>query len=276
MDRHARRGVSSHTHAHPQTHIHTRQAWGVITRHRGGRDWARRLSLTRRRCPPERPRCSAIALAGSRMVRSEVVHIVGLQVDVSSYTFAAVLGGSPSEAHCMVHRLCATVECSCIALSLADSRRARSEPVHVDGTRVDASKDVPTAGVRGSPATLHAPGLDASSPQCRAKHRSTTAVVRSACRACTCTHQRRGTLAADAARRQNTADSRRRRSIHQWHGGQITGWPSVAVKGGTGADGSARKMSATKIHTWAASGRPRDRGGPTTQHLAFHYRFQTA
>ena len=99
--------------------------------------------------PPERPRCSAIALAGPRMVRSEVVHIVGLQVDASRYTFAAVLGGSPSEAHFMVHRPCATVECSCIALSLADSRRSRSEPVHVDVTWVDASqlKDVPTAGV---------------------------------------------------------------------------------------------------------------------------------
>ena len=87
------------------------------------------------------------------MVRSEVVHIGWLQVDASSYRFAAVLGGSPSEGHCMVHRPCATVECSCIALSLADSRRSRSEPVHVDGTRVDASKDVPTAGVRGSPVT---------------------------------------------------------------------------------------------------------------------------
>ena len=157
MDRHARRGVSSHTHAHPQTHTHTRQAWGVITRYRGGRDWARRLSLTRCRWPPERPRCSAIALAGSRMARSELVHIVGLQVDVSSYRFAAVLGGSPAEAHCMVHRPCATGECSCIALSLADSRLARSEPVHVDGTRVDASRDVPTAGMRGSPVELHAP-----------------------------------------------------------------------------------------------------------------------
>ena len=186
----------------------------MITRYRGGRDWARCLSLTRRRCPPERPRCSAIALAGSRMARSEVVHIVGLQVDASSYRFAAVLGGSPSEGHCMVHRPCATVECSCIALSLADSRRSRSEPVHVDGTRVDASKDVPTAGVRGSPVKLHAPGLDASSPQCRAKHRSTTAVrsprviVSSACRGCTSTHRRRGTPAADAARRQCTAESR--------------------------------------------------------------------
>ena len=73
------------------------------------------------------------------MVRSEVVHIGWLQVDASSYRFAAVLGGSPSEGHCMVHRPCATVECSCIAFSLADSRRSRSEPVHVDGTRVDAS-----------------------------------------------------------------------------------------------------------------------------------------
>jgi hypothetical protein len=174
VDRHARRGVSSHAHAHPQTPIHTGQAWGVITRYWGGREWARCLSLTRRCCPPERPRCSAIALAGLRMVRSEVVRILGVQVDASSYRFAAVLGGSPSEGHCMVHRPCATVECSCIALSLADSRRSRSEPVHVDGTRVDASKDVPTAGVRGSPVKLHAPGLDASSPQCRAKQLSTT------------------------------------------------------------------------------------------------------
>ena len=230
-------GVSAHTHAHLQTPIHTRQAWGVITRYRGGREWVRCLSLTRRRCPPERPRCSAIALAGPRMARSEVVHSGELQVDASSYRFAAVLGGSPSEGLCMVHRPCATVGCSCIALSLADSRRSRSEPVHVDGTRVDASKDVPTAGVRGSPVKLHAPGLDASrSPaQCRAKHHSTTAVrsprviASSACRGCTSTHRRRGTPAADAARLQRTAESRRRRFVQCWQGGQITGWPSVAV-----------------------------------------------
>jgi hypothetical protein len=62
-----------------------------------------------------------------------------------------------------------------------------------------------------------------------------------------------------------TADSRRRRFVHRWHGGQITGWPSVAVKGGTGADGTARKVSATTGLPWAACERPRDRGGPSAQ-----------
>ena len=120
------------------------------------------------------PRASSMQRHRSRRAPHGAVRSSALQVDASSYRFAAVLGGSPSEGHCMVHRPCATVECSCIAFSLADSRRSRSEPVHVDGTWVDASKDVPTAGVRGSPVKLHAPGLDASSPQCRAKQRFPT------------------------------------------------------------------------------------------------------
>jgi hypothetical protein len=40
-------------------------------------------------------------------------------------------------------------------LSLADSRRVRSEPVHVDGARVGASNDTFTAGLRGLTAEAH-------------------------------------------------------------------------------------------------------------------------
>ena len=39
-------------------------------------------------------------------------------------------------------------------------------------------------------------------------------IVSNACRVCTCTHRRRGTPAADAARCKCTAESRRRRFVH--------------------------------------------------------------
>ena len=41
------------------------------------------------------------------------------------------------------------------ALSLADSRRARSESEHVDGARVGASIDVPRASWRGFTVRCH-------------------------------------------------------------------------------------------------------------------------
>ena len=129
---------------------------------------------------------------------------------------------------------------------------------------------------------LHAPwthpscgaprSLDASSPHCRAKHRSTTAVrglrviaarSRSACRGCTCTHRRRGTPAADAARRQCTLTRGGDASYIAGMVARLPGWPSVAVKGGTGA-GSARKVSATTGLPCAACERPMDRGPPNT------------
>jgi hypothetical protein len=89
-------GDDANAHAHSNVSMSNRQAWGVI---RWRHCWARGFSLTPPSVLPRGHRCSAIALAGPRMSRSEAVHVDGAKVDASSDMFAAVLGGSPAEAH---------------------------------------------------------------------------------------------------------------------------------------------------------------------------------
>ena len=135
IPRHPHIYIQTHTYVeecpHPLTHtlmytFTNKAGMGVITRYQ----CRHILSLTS--VQRHRPR-------RSHMARSEAVHVDGAQVDASSDSFAAVPGGSPVEAHPMFHLPFFTAERLSNALSLADSCRARSESVHVDGARVCAT-----------------------------------------------------------------------------------------------------------------------------------------
>ena len=85
------RSILTHSRTPSDTHTHKASMGGdhpvSVKAYLGPRFVADAPSLL-----PKRPRCSAIALAGPRMARSEAVHVDGAQVDASGDSFSAGVG----------------------------------------------------------------------------------------------------------------------------------------------------------------------------------------